>query len=136
LAVANVANFAIGCVIPGKGRADDGRDAHKRVRNSFNQLVAGNRGVVVERRRCSASGSATAAGLHVWHYAVQNMLPVNQAVCCAVVRAETTSLAAVASALRDRFSRRKKDHIKSVSVTRGIQKRSRKMSSVDLGQNL
>jgi len=63
------------------------------------------------------------------------MLAVDQTIGGAVVRAETAGLAAIAAALRDRFSRREIDHIKGVRVSTGIQNWRGQVPAVDLGQN-
>jgi hypothetical protein len=99
LAIADIANFAIGHVIPGQGRAKGGCDSYLGVRHRFSQFVACHRRIVAKYRRCAATRGATAAGLHVWQYAVKNMLAIQRARGGAVISAESTRLAAVAAAL-------------------------------------
>ena len=62
------------------------------------------------------------------------MLAIDQAIGGAVISAESARLAAIAAALRDRFSRREKDHIKGVRVSTGIQNWPGQVSGADLRQ--
>ena len=94
LAVADITNFAIGGVIPGERRSDDCGDADLSVCHSFRQLMAGHGGIVAEHRGRTATGRATAAGLHVRHYAVKDVLGVECVGSCAVISAETAGHAA------------------------------------------
>ena len=55
------------------GGAEDSRDSYLGIRHRFRQFVAGNRRIVAERCGCAASRGATAACLHVWHYAIKNV---------------------------------------------------------------
>lgn len=94
LGVADITNFAIGGVIPGERRSDDGGNADLRVCHSFRQFVAGHGRVVAEDRRRTATGGATAARLHVRQYAVKDVLGVECIGCGAVIGAETARHAA------------------------------------------
>lgn len=94
LGIADVTNFAVGGVIPGKRRAYHRGNADLRVCHSFRQFMAGHGRVVAEHRRRTATSGATAARLHVRQYAVKDVLGVECVIGGAVIRAETAPHAA------------------------------------------
>lgn len=79
LGVADVANFAIGHVIPPQRRTEDSRDSHISIGHGFREFVACNRRIVSERGGVAATRGATAACLHVWQYAVKNVVRLESA---------------------------------------------------------
>src|SRR6185312_10449581 len=78
LAVADIADLAIGHVIPRQRRTEGGGDADRGIRHGFDQLVAGDRRIVSEHRRGTATGGAARTRLHVGQYAVKHVVAAEQ----------------------------------------------------------
>jgi hypothetical protein len=134
LAVADVTDFAVRPVHPRKGSGKSGGETDLGVRHGLGQLVAGHRGVVIERSGPAASLSATAACLHVRVHTIKDMVQLKGVGCGPVVGAEPAAYAARRAAKSDVLSRGEENHVKGVHVACGIRLGWRQVCGADLGQ--